>query len=41
MKVLKLLNEDLINLSKARLLHAEDCLREAHLLLDKTKTKEL
>ncbi len=29
-----MLNEDLINLSKARIAHAEDCLREAHLLLD-------
>jgi len=37
--VLKLLNEDLINLSKARLLHAEDCLREANLLLDGNEYK--
>lgn len=29
-----MLNEDLINLSKARLQHSEDCLREAHLLFD-------
>lgn len=29
-----MLNEDLINLSKARISHAEDCLREAQLLLD-------
>ena len=27
-------DEDLINLSKARISHAEDCLREARLLLD-------
>ncbi|MBQ6885461.1 MAG: HEPN domain-containing protein [Clostridia bacterium] len=32
--MLRLLNEDLINLSKARIAHAEDCLREAQLLLD-------
>lgn len=29
-----MLNEDLINLSKARIAHAEDCLREAQLLLN-------
>ena len=29
-----MLNEDLINLSKARMAHAEDCLREARLLLE-------
>lgn len=28
-----MLNEDLVNLSKARIAHAEDCLREAQLLL--------
>ena len=32
--MLKLLNQDLINLSKARMAHAEDCLREAHLLIN-------
>ena len=34
-----MLNEDLINLSKARITHAEDCLREAHLLLDGNEYK--
>ena len=34
-----MLNEDLINLSKARILHAEDCLREARLLLDGNEYK--
>lgn len=34
-----MLNEDLINLSKARILHAEDCLREAGLLLDGNEYK--
>ena len=34
-----MLNEDLINLSKARISHAEDCLREAHLLLDGNEYK--
>ena len=32
-------DEDLINLSKARISHAEDCLREAHLLLDGNEYK--
>lgn len=34
-----MLNQDLIDLSKARLQHAEDCLREAHLLLDGNEYK--
>lgn len=37
--MLKLLNEDLINLSKARIAHAEDCLREAKILLDSNEYK--
>ena len=37
--MLKLLNEDLINLSKARMAHAEDCLREARLLLEGSEYK--
>lgn len=34
-----MLNEDLINLSKARIIHAEDCLREAQLLLNGNEHK--
>lgn len=34
-----MLNEDLINLSKARISHAEDCLREAQLLIDGNEYK--
>lgn len=34
-----MLNEDLINLSKVRIAHAEDCLREAQLLLDGNEYK--
>ena len=34
-----MLNEDLCNLSKARISHAEDCLREARLLLDGNEYK--
>lgn len=34
-----MLNEDLINLSKARMAHAEDCLREARLLLEGSEYK--
>lgn len=37
--MLKLLNEDLINLSKARIAHAEDCLRESKILLDSNEYK--
>ena len=37
--MLKLLNEDLINLSKARMAHADDCLREARLLLEGNEYK--
>lgn len=37
--MLRLLNEDLINLSKARIAHAEDCLREAKILLDGNEYK--
>lgn len=29
-----MLNEDLLNLSKSRLLHSEDCLKEAEILLN-------
>lgn len=32
--VSKLLNEDLLNLSKSRVLHAYDCLKEAEILLN-------
>ena len=32
-------NEDLINLSKARLLHAKDCLKEAEILLTANEYK--
>ena len=34
-----MLNEDLLNISKARLSHAEDCLREAKVLLDANEYK--
>ena len=34
-----MLNEDLINLSKARIAHAEDCLRESKILLDSNEYK--
>ncbi|MBQ6707655.1 MAG: HEPN domain-containing protein [Clostridia bacterium] len=34
-----MLNEELTNLSKARLSHAEDCLREAKLLLEANEFK--
>lgn len=34
-----MLNEDLINLSKVRISHAEDCLREAKLLIDGNEYK--
>lgn len=34
-----MLNEELISISKARIFHAEDCLREARLLLDGNEYK--
>ena len=34
-----MLNEDLISLSKARLLHAEDCLKEAKILMNANEYK--